>query len=136
MPISRPAQNSFGSAWSCVEDLTMPSVMVTGFRVVAEAIVRRWTTPRGGLVDDPEYGYDLTDYIGDDLNPSDVAQVASFAAAEARKDERVQFAKVSITMSLAGAMSVTASILTASGPFLLVLSIDQVSVSILQVTAQ
>ncbi len=47
------AQTNFGTGWSCVTGLTMPAVMVSGNRIVAEALVRRWTTPYGGLIDDP-----------------------------------------------------------------------------------
>lgn len=130
------AQNSFGSCWSCVSDLTMPSVMVTGNRVVAEAIARRWSTPRGGLIDDPNYGFDLSDFLGDDLDPSGLGRIASFAGAEAIKDERVLSCSVTLTLSTAGRMTVNGLVRTATGPFRLVLSVDQVSVSLLSVTNQ
>lgn len=79
----------FGTAWSCVTDLTMPAVLVSGNQVVAEAIARRWQTPRGRLIDDPSYGFDLSDYLNDDLAPADLARIGAQAAAEAAKDQRV-----------------------------------------------
>lgn len=123
----------FGSCWSCVTDLVMPSTMATGFQCIAEAIARRWQTPRGGLVDDPTYGFDLTDYILDDLDVTTLARVAQAAATEAEKDERVRTATVTITLN-AGALLVAGLITTAAGPFRLVVSIDKVTVALLQVT--
>ena len=137
MPIipTKP-QNSFGSGWSCVDDLTMPSVMATGNRSVSEAIARRWQTPRGGLIDDPNYGYDLSDFVNDDLKLSDLGRIANLAGAEARKDERVLTCAVTIELTAAGELRVTANVKTATGPFQLVLAVSQVSVRLLSVTNQ
>lgn len=124
----------FGTCWSCVTDLTMPAINASGFRVVAEAIARRWQTPRGGLVDDPNYGFNLSDFISDDLSPADIARMAKMAAAEAVKDERVVACDVDITLLPTGAMTVTGNVQTAQGPFQLVVGVSQVTVALLQVS--
>ena len=124
---------NLGSAWSCITDLAMPSKLVTGFHVVAEAIARRWQTPRGGLIDDPNYGFDLTDYVGDDLSKADLSRIAASAKAEALKDERVQACDVVLTM-INGVMAVTAKVTTSAGPFTMVVSVSALSVSLLQVS--
>jgi hypothetical protein len=131
--MSATALPNFGACWSCVTDVVMPSTMATGFRCVGEAIARRWQTPTGGLVDDPTYGYDLTDYVGDDLNTGDLARIAQAAGAEAQKDERVLRATVNISL-LAGVMTVAGLIITAAGPFRLVASVSSVTVTLLEVT--
>jgi phage baseplate assembly protein W len=123
----------FGSCWSCLTGLTFPAVQVTGFRVVAEAIVRRWSTPRGGLVDDPNYGFDLTGLVGDDIDTPSLSRMAQSASAEAKKDGRVLGCAVQMNY-LDGALTVTASVTTAQGPFRLVVGVDNVTVSLLQVT--
>ncbi len=128
-------QPDFGSCWSCVSDLTMPSTMATGFQVVAEAIARRWQTPRGGLIDDPNYGYDLSDFVNDDLSKEELANIAHQAGAEAEKDERVLSCEVTVTFVTGGLLTVTGKVTTTQGPFALVVSVDQVSVSLLQVSA-
>lgn len=125
--------NPFGSCWSCLTDLTMPSVMATGFRVVAEAIARRWQTPRGGLLDDPNYGYNLLDFISDDIDKGTLAQIAQLAGAEAEKDERVLGCSVTINF-VGGVMMVFGRVDTAAGPFQLVVSVSDVTVSLLQVS--
>lgn len=132
-------QPNFGLGWSCVTDLTSPSIMVTGFRIVAEAIIRRWSTPRGGLLEDPSYGYDLTDSIGDDIGPADLARMSQGAAEEAQKDERVRNCYVTMGMLAGefgtGVLSVQARVETADGPFILVAAVSQITVTLLQVQA-
>ncbi len=93
--------------------------------------MRRWSTPRGGLVDDPNYGYDLTDAIGDDLNKSDLARMARLAGAEAEKDERVTGCDVTLTL-IGDVMMVSGKVVTAQGPFTLVVAVSQVTVTLLQ----
>ena len=124
----------FGTCWSCVDDLTMPSVMASGFRVVGEAVARRWSTPRGRLIDDLNYGTDVADSISDDLSPRDIARLQQNLAAEAQKDERVLKAVVTVTLTGAGMLIVTGAITTARGPFKLVVSVSAASVTLLQVS--
>lgn len=124
----------FGSCWSCTDDLVMPSTMASGNRVVAEAIVRRWGTPRGRLVDDPNYGLDLTSEVSNDLGPGDIARLSQAAAAEAQKDERVLSAKVTIVLTAAGILTIVGVITTANGPFQLVAAVSAITVSLLQVS--
>jgi hypothetical protein len=122
----------FGRAWSCVTDLSMPSIMVSGFRVIAEAIARRWQTPRGGLIDDPNYGYDLTGFINTDLDQAGLARIGHEAGAEALKDSRVLRASVTITF-VGGVLLAAGQFVTAQGPFELVVSVSNVTVQLLQV---
>jgi hypothetical protein len=112
----------------------MPATMASGFRCVAEAIVRRWSTPRGGLLDDADYGYDLTDRVGDDLDKADLTQMAHLAKSEAEKDERVQTCDVTLTLAVDGTLAVVGKVTTAAGPFNLVASVSAVTVTLLQVT--
>lgn len=112
----------------------MPSYMATGNQCVAEATLRRWSTSQGQLIDDPNYGYNLTDLISSDLSPSDIAYAQQQAAAQAQLDERVLRAVVTITITVAGLLTVVATITTANGPFQLVLAVSAVSTKILLVS--
>lgn len=125
----------FGTCWGTPngQDLSMPSYMAKGFQVVAEAVLRRWSTTRGRLVDDPNYGTNVTDSISDDLSPRDIARLNQSLAAEAQKDERVLKAVVSVTLT-AGVLIVTGAIQTAQGQFKLVVSASQAGVQLLQVS--
>lgn len=123
----------FGTCWSATPTLTFPSTQASGFRVVAEAIVRRWSTPRGRLIDDGNYGYDLTDLVQGDFDVHDVPRIAQQAGAEAEKDERVQ--SCSCTASFDGdTLAVTGNVQTAQGPFRLVVTVKDFAVILTQVS--
>lgn len=124
----------FGSDLSCVSDCTPDMAVVTGRKLLAQAIARRYMTPRGGLIDDPNYGFDLTQYVNDDLSAKDIARIQAGAIAEAEKDERILSADVKITTNTAGIMVVTVVLTDAEGPFTLVLSVGEVTVDILAVS--
>ena len=114
---------NLGTCWGTPsgQDLSMPSYMASGQLCVAEAVLRRWATPAGQLIDDPTYGYSLTDLISDDLSPADLAYAQQQAAAQAQLDERVLQCQVTLTLSATGALSVVAFLETAAGPFKLVI---------------
>jgi phage baseplate assembly protein W len=130
-------QPDFGTCWGTPsgQDLSMPSYMATGFQVVAEAVLRRWSTTTGRLIDDPSYGINLSDLIGDDLSPTDIANMQAQAAAEAQKDERVLDAQVQMTLNnVTQLLTINATITTAAGPFTMVVAVGAVTTQLLLVT--
>ena len=131
-----PGTVNFGTCWGTPngQNLSMPSYMASGNLCVAEAILRRWSTSPGQLVDDPNYGYNLTDLIADDLSPNDIAYAQQQLAAEARKDERVLQAIVVLSLSVAGVLTCTSTIYTTGGPFQFVLQVNQVTTQVLLVS--
>jgi len=122
-----------GTDLSCVSDCTSDMAEVSGRVALAQSVARRYQTPRGRLIYDSNYGFDLTGYVNDDLSPADIARIQSGAAAEAEKDERVETAEVVIAVSVAGIMVVTVTLDDGNGPFTLVLSVSEVTVDILSV---
>ncbi len=125
---------NFGTELSCVGDIASDSRLVSGFRVVAEAVVRRWTTPRGRLIGYPNYGYDITQFINDDMSARQVSAMISGMQSEALKDERVSSCAVSGTLGPDGSFTFDAEIDTAQGPFTFSISASSVSVKLLEVT--
>lgn len=80
----------YGTDLSCIEDLEEECRVVSEPRVVlAQAIIRRWSTPRGTLPDDEDYGTDLAENINEDFDTLTMPRVTSDARAEALKDDRV-----------------------------------------------
>lgn len=120
---------NFGTCWGTPlgQDLSMPSYMARGLQCVAEAILRRWTTSPGQLIDDPTYGYNLNDLVSDDLSPADLSYAQQQAAAQAELDERVLSCTVVLALSAIGSLSVNAQVVTAAGPFSLVLEVSAVT---------
>ena len=127
---------NFGTCWGTPNgwDLSMPSYMATGNQVVAEAILRRWSTGRGQLIDDPNYGFNVMDLVSADLGAKDIAYAQQQLAQEATKDERVKSATVTITLTTEGLLTLTATIVTAAGPFKLVAAVTAVTVTLLLVS--
>ena len=123
----------FGQCWGCISDLSMPSYMASGFQVVAEAVARRWSTSQGQLIDDPNYGFNVTDLLSDDLSAADVAYAQQQIAAEAQKDERVLSCAATLTLLATGMLTLAATIVTASGPFQMVLAVSAVTTTLLLV---
>jgi hypothetical protein len=126
----------FGTCWGTPQgqDLSSPSYMATGFQVVGEAIARRWTTTQGRLIDDPSYGTNITDAIGDDLSPADIQALQTALSVEAQKDERVLLCSVTLALGVDGTLTAKAQVTTTVGPFQLVLTVSAVTPATLLVS--
>jgi len=113
-------------------DLDPLGGVVSGRRAVGQAIARRLVTPRGGLLDDESYGYDLRQLVGEALRPGDLATVEAEIADQCRMDERVDDVAVAVTLAATGALRVELTIATETlGPLRLVLAVSAVSAEIL-----
>lgn len=123
---------NYGIDISCVYDVDPTCREVSGNLVLGQACARRLITPRGTLIDDPNYGYDLRQLINDDLSQRDIANLSTNITQELLKDERVLAADVKITVTSAGNAIVIVQITGADGPFQLVLSVNDVTVDLLQ----
>jgi phage baseplate assembly protein W len=106
--------------------------MVSGNLAVSQAIARRLQTPRGNLIDDPNYGTDLTAYLLDDITPGQLNAIQAAVNQECLKDQRVTAA--SSTVQLIGTVLIVSIALQAgAGPFSLVLSVGQVAANPVQI---
>jgi hypothetical protein len=80
----------YGLDLACVTDLSEEMRTTDDPRLIlGEALVRRWSTPRGMLLDDEDYGTDLAEFINDDVDALGLARIRAEARSEALKDERV-----------------------------------------------
>ena len=94
-----PAEpHGYGRDLSCVTDITSTcdEVDPESARGVAEAVARRYLTPRGGLIDDPDYGLDLRGLCNKGITYTELRALADQAQMEAAKDDRVDHATVSL----------------------------------------
>jgi hypothetical protein len=124
----------YGEDFSCASDLATTLGTASGRTVVVEAIARRLTTPRGRLLGDEDYGFDLTDYANDDVSPADIAWIGSQVEAECLKDERVSLANTTAVLGAGDILTVTVAIVLSDGDaFDLTLAVSSVSVPVLSV---
>lgn len=116
----------------CILDPGYVWLLCSGFRNLGNALARRLSTPRGALFYDPGYGLDLRSYLNAGLTDAKLSELVSAIGSECEKDERVQQADVTATYSYqTSTLRVRIEVLTADGPFRLILGVDQVTVAIL-----
>jgi hypothetical protein len=136
MTQSAPSLTNYGYDLSCESDLDRNFGTVSGRLLLSQALVRRIITPRGMLFYDPNYGYDITSEVSDDLLPADLGRIGQEMDAEFLKDQRVISSITQVTTVTAPDGTLSLSTLTTitdgNGPFPLTLAISQVTVTLLQ----
>lgn len=92
----------YGTDLSCVTDLepTLAEVDPASPVAIVQAIIRRFTTPRGALADDQDYGLDIRGHINRGITPRDLRALGGALQGEAQKDDRVLEALVQLTATL------------------------------------
>lgn len=132
----------FGKEVSCTTSLRTGRY-VTGARLVAEALYRRLTTPRGtlrGAEEESNYGLDLAALVGTVRTNSDIASLPGQIEAEIRKDDRVETVTVSVletsTSAALRTFSISFAVETGAGPFTLVLGASAVTIELLGIRVE
>ena len=126
----------YGEDLSCLDDLEEECRVVSDPKIVlAQALVRRWQTPRGMLLDDPDYGTDLCEFLNEDVDELTLVRFRSEVRSEALKDERViDCTIVSSTFSReTGRLTFEISIDASESLLRLVVAVTDVTVSLLSV---
>lgn len=123
----------YGSDTTCVSDLPLIDLQITAPRtLIGQRLARRLQTPRGGLSvigDDPNFGWDVRQYLNSKLGPTDIARAQQEIESECLKDEEVQ--SVTCTMSLSnGTLTITVAALSSDGPFTLTLNVGQLTTTV------
>lgn len=88
---------------------------ITGPRVVLEAVLRRLSTPRGGLFYAPDYGADIRDALLARLGPNSLYEWKAAIEQEALQDDRVDAADASLSYD-SSTESLTVKITLGLGP--------------------
>lgn len=126
----------YGRDLACVTDLdtTLTETEPGGRRIVAEAIARRLQTPKGGLIGDPNYGFDLAGYCNDEYTAANLDWIRSQVVAECEADERVTAATCELSVT-SDVMTATIALSLVDDPTLLtlVLAVSAVTVELLRV---
>lgn len=130
-----PDPLGFGTDVSTFPDLDPQFRLISGQRVVAEAVARRWLTPRGSVSYDETYGEDVRAYLHARVDGPRLRALEAALQAQAVADERVQSAVVTLSTSTSGTaaglrLRVTGRLTTAAGPFTLVLTVDQLGANL------
>lgn len=122
----------FGSDFSCLGGLNPQFPVVTGNTLLGQALANRLQVPRGGLFYDKNYGTDIRGYLNSPMTPAILGQMSNDAQAECLKDERVlQVAATPVFDSGSSTVNLTITGISANGPFTFILSVSDVSVTLL-----
>lgn len=109
--------------------------LVSGGECYGQALLRRLVTPRGSLVDDDQYGYDVRSWLGETLRPGDLQRLEREVVRECLADERTDTADATATQAADGSITlvVTAWAVDDQVTVRLTLAISDVTVDVLAV---
>jgi hypothetical protein len=123
-----------GTDLSLWPDVDPGGTFISGSLALAQALVRRLTTPRGGLFYDSSYGTDIRQFLSEMIDSSRLGIFQQRIEQEVLQDERVLAASALLTFNDAtNTMSCSLTVQTANGPFVLTLAVSSVTVTLLQI---
>ena len=121
---------------ACGDDLDPLFGLVSERDCLIQAILHRFRTQRGTLIDDLNYGLLVAAWQNDAMTPARAFALQTGIAAEALKDERVLSASASTSFDLASnKLKFALSVEDLDGPFTLTIIADALSVELLAVTS-
>jgi len=132
----------FGQDTYCYDEI-LPGRLVSGPELVAQAVYRRLTTPRGTLDDGDEgavYGLDLLGFIGTVGTRNAIDAIPEAVRSEVLKDDRVDSVEAGVDATIgtdgAVALSITvdAQLADETGSFTLTIGVSDLDVALLGVT--
>jgi hypothetical protein len=129
------ADAELGVDLDVMTDLPPSFTLARGFKNLANAIVRRLSTPKGALAkfgDDPDYGLGLMGWLNASRTTAEVQALGGEIEEQVTADERIQSAEVTVEFSHeTSTLSVDLALTTAAGPFRLVLAASQRTVEVI-----
>ena len=123
-----PSTSTYGIDLVCVEDVDarMSETIDESMQSLAQDLFHRVTTPRGAIVDDPDFGDDVTAYLSGNAQASDLISIEGRLASECLKDDRVDVVEVTVTAPDPKTLNVSIFVTpkdTALGPFTLIIPV-------------
>lgn len=118
--VKQPTPVGYGVDLSCTTDLheDMREVDPNSYEGIAEAILRRWTCPRGQNADDPDYGRDVRQILNRGLTNAELRAEAGLLRAEAEKEETVEDCEVGLVLDVRDRSVTISAVVTPADPAL------------------
>ena len=133
--MSLPQFQNLGVDISCLDDLDPMFGLVVGPDCLGQDLAHRFSTPRGGLRYDLDYGLDLTQYLNDVITDAQARGLPGDMEAEAEKDPRVLGATATVDeLVQLQSLQCTLTVETEEGTFNLVLAVSALTVDLLSAT--
>ncbi len=122
--------SDLGYDLDCTDDLTLEMREVSGPVALAQNVHRRLSTPRGMVIDAPDYGKDLREYLHRGLTATERAAIPGEVRAEVLKEERISSATVRVVAFSHEEMELEIFCESAEGPFSLTLNVTAAAVTL------
>lgn len=94
------AEVSYGTDLDWLDDMNPTGQLVEGFTLLGQAVYRRLITPRGSVLDSPDDGLALEEFLHAPLTEAALAAIPGQVRQEILKDERIVGAEIDITADL------------------------------------
>lgn len=127
------ANTVLGYDLSCGDDLTELMDEVDELTALAQAARRRLSTPRGGVIDAPDYGIDLREYLHRGMTAVDIDGIPEVVKQELKKDERFDTVTVEVLEFAGDTFQILIRCQTKLGPFALTLDVTAAAVALTRV---
>ncbi|WP_437279354.1 hypothetical protein WME90_02000 [Sorangium sp. So ce375] len=115
--------DGFGADLDCADDLRDDLRMAGPTLALAQAAYRRLTTPRGGVIDAPDYGFDLRSLLSRGMTPAELAAVPGLVRGELTKDERFEDVETRARKLDSATLELVIRCRTSVGPFELTMNV-------------
>lgn len=119
--------SSLGTDISCIDDFDAGMSLVSGTVMLGQALLRRLTTPAGGLWYDAEYGYDVRELVESSHDRASLARAEARIVAQCRLDERVDAVRARLAL-VQDSLRLELDVECAEGPFRLVCDVTTAAV--------
>ncbi|WP_437606249.1 hypothetical protein WMF20_35355 [Sorangium sp. So ce834] len=107
----------FGVDLDCADDLREDMRLASPTLTLAQAAYRRLTTPRGAVLDAPDYGLDVRQFFSRGMTAAEVAAIPGQVRSELTKEERLEDVEVRARMLDGATLELVVRCRTAAGPF-------------------
>lgn len=126
----------YGLDVSTFPDLDPTFALISGNRVLAEVVLRRWSTPSGMFSYDLTAGIDIMLYLNRDIDSKRSNDLRRALQIEAEKDERIFSCAVTLSFDFAhNTLTISAAITPMDGAtFALVCSVQNLTIQLLRVS--
>lgn len=126
------AGTDFGFDILTIPDLDVSFTPRRDSMLLADVFARRLFTPRGRLWRHPNYGFDVRDYLNDEVTVETLSAIKSGVEGQAEQDERFVSAIADVSYNRSTEkLSLRVSLRAASGPFTLVVGVTKLTTDLL-----
>jgi|GEM_PF-2280677 len=132
MTLAALKPGDLGTDLDFTSDIGLRWNLASGRRNLANALIRRLSTPRGSLDWDLNYGFDIRDALNEGMTDVEISGLSGSITDECEKDERVEKVDVNSNFNFGtNTLSIPITITDSDGPFDLILLVTNTTVELL-----